>query len=530
MKTTCCVLLLALALAASAQHEKLYEDFDGMLLGTITNQQGWQRSDWVGTITNNAPGRVSSDESFSPNNSLELAWAKHVPGRRYAVALYTNFHARYTNTNNPLLRCAFRVRPNSGGITWMAGPARDDDGHDSIMVYGDTNTGTLVVESTDTGIPLATDRFAQVVLMYNRSNDALRCDYDFANVFASTLGKASSITQFNQFVVLRDGPDATDTNRLFIDDVRVETYPAATWAWWRFGHTGESVIEDLGRCAPALFDSTPYATGAPVYAEWLYDGDGDRHNEGARFKPASEDMSFTEDSPCVTNWTVEAIARLSTRPELINIQVLAAGHGPPLSITNSYLALYITRPEGDMGSNLRDDEQGTQGAVNYVAHQAYPMDEKWHHVAWVKEDADLRMYVDYSCIHTSFLNSTAGGGYCFRTDARARVGQALNNGNTASRYDIFDEVRFSLRALDPGEFLQSAQPILLGTPGHPQSAPWDFSVRTLSNRTYRVDLQTNLLQSANWLELTNFTSEGFTSSFHLPLPAPPRGVLRILRN
>lgn len=517
-------ILWMVAIATARGGNLVYEDFDALTSGSITNVSGWTRSVWV-TEGNSLAGEVSGGR-------LTLPWAFAL-GRTNSSAMYTNFSFAYRGTNNPVIRLAgtvyrgnrsqelsLEIRHGTGGTTGR-----------SINVWSDPSSGLLNVGGINLGIQSITGRYVDLVLYYNMSNGLVAFDYNGSNVLPWTLYGGTVVTQCNQvgFARTREGAGSDGVTRL--DNLSVEAFAPGTWAWWRFdrpvqGGSTAWAAERLGhvKATPAPLDNPVAGASDPVW-----DGLGDTHNEGAQGYYYEIESSVQQATPRVTNWTVEAVFR---QPKPVPAEALLAwGYGSIGAVTGSAIDVGFVSGSTGLYYNLRDHEQGSTVMVHGVVHSQGGTDDRWHHVALVKTGATLLVHLDYQLLASNTLGAAADGSYFFGTTSLVRVGYDYA-GSTATLTSEVDELRFSTRALDVTEFLQPGQPLVVDVPNQPPSWPWQVIVKTVVGKTYRLLVAESLAPTASWSEVDSYTPSAGTRFWIADVPAQTGNavVVRVLRD
>ncbi len=524
MKAIPLSLFLALAAAPAAPAaELLWENFDAAPTGSVAALPGWTRAAWLGGIT----GRVDNiNYSHSPSNILELPW-----NGTASSAVFTNFDSTYNPTNeHPVIRCSAKLVTINTNAYFQLGLRHSASGA-RLAFEGTNGYGTFGFLHRDSVfIPLVNDRFVDVTFFYNRSNNHYRLDYNFTNRLAwATNGEGvGTVTQFNQFVVSRPGGTAATTGSFLVDDVSVETFPPHVWAWWRcaaepYAH----FVEQVGSFLPTVREG--YADAArPGSADPAWDGTADFHNEGATRQLIAGPGGAALPLPPVTNWTLEAAVRLD--PASANLTLFGWGTNTGFLATNAWMEVsYYSN--GYVNLNLRDAQQGD---VTYasLALRPYVPNGRWQHLAVVKSNANVALYVDYQLVTNRTLTSVADGSYSFSTLSRAAIGRTLNNANSSDENALFDEVRFSTKALDRSEFLQPGQPLVADIDGHAlNNDPWPLTAKCILGKRYHLEASPALGAAADWQAVpgTTFTAANAFDFIDLPSTAAPSNFVRLVR-
>ena len=524
MKTTRLFLCLTLALVSpvfAAEH--LWTDFDASPTGSVANLPGWTRASWLGGIT----ARVDNiNYSHSPSNILELPW-----NATASSAVYTNFNSTYTTNEHPVIRCSAKLATLNTNAYFQLGLRNSSSGA-RLTFEGTNGYGTFGTETHDVVfVPLVNDRFVDVTFFYNRSNNHYRLDYDWTNRLAwATNGEGTGIaTQFTQFVVARPAGTGGTTGSLLVDDVSVETFPAHVWAWWRctaepYAHFAEQIGSFLPTYREGYADSARAGSADPVW-----DGTADYRNAGStrqlRAGPGQAALAL----PAVTNWTLEAAVRMS--PDTDANTFFDWGTNLGFNATSAWIQIGYNS-NGYVNLRLRDAQQGD---VTYadLALRSYVPNGRWQHLAVVKSNAQVSLYVDYQFVTNRTLTSVADGAYAFPLPSQAAIGRTLNNANTSPSNSLIDEVRFSTKALDRSEFLQPGQPLVVDIRGNAlNNDPWPLTAKCVFGKTYHLETSASCGPDADWQPVPGsaFVSGGVFDLFDVPSTVPRTNFVRLVRD
>lgn len=524
MKAIPLSLFLALASGAGASAaELLWQNFDTAPTGSIAALPGWTRAAWLGGLT----GRVDNvGYAHSPSNILELPW-----NATASSAVFTNLNSTYTTNEHPVIRCSAKLATLNTNAYFQLGLRNSSSGA-RLTFEGTNGYGTFGTETHDVVfVPLVNDRFVDATFFYNRSNNHYRLDYNYTNRLAWSSNNAPSSlvhTQFNQFVVSRPGGTASTTGSFLVDDVSVETFPPHVWAWWRC--TAESYahfVEQVGSFLPTYREG--YADSARAgSADPVWDGTADFHNEGATRHLIAGPGNAALPLPPVTNWTVEAAVRLD--PASANLSLFGWGTNSGFQATNAWIE-FGYNSNGYVSLRLRDAQQGDETYAD-IAFRPYVPNGRWQHLAIVKSNANAALYVDYQLVTNRTLTAVADGSYSFSTLSRAAIGRTLNNANSSGESSLIDEIRFSIKALDRSEFLQSGQPLVADIDGHAlNNDPWPLTAKCILGKRYHLEASPALGAAADWQAVpgTTFTSVYPFDFIDLPSTAAPSNFVRLVR-
>lgn len=517
MKTMGLFLCLSMGILTAAHaRENLWENFDAYPVGSIAAQPGWARASWLNTQT----AQVSTVQAHSPSHSLELPW-----NANGCSAAYTNFLAAYDPaSNHPVIRCSAKLFLQNTNIALQFGLRNATDGAalsflntNGYGLFGFTNYDVVF-------IPLATGRFVDVTMFYNRSNNFYRLDYDYTNRLAWGTNNAASPlvhTQFNQFVVARLTNAAPATGAVLLDDVRVETFPPHVWAWWRCDDTGMAFVEQLGCFKPTRREDV-VGDADDSSSNPGYDGQDDCHNETAMRQLYTLPADCAMATPSTTNWTAEAVFRIP--PGQQNVSFFDCGKASGFDTNGAWISFGFHLGWQSFYYNVRDAQQTDTSYANSSIGTFVP-DGRWHHIAFVKTNADLKLYLDYKSVTTHVMPSTADGAFSFDTQTHACIGQSLNGGNKCGDQTLIDEVRFSGKALSIAEFLQPGKPLIASINN---AEPWHVAIKGILGRTYRFETSPSMGADASWTFATNLAMVSTFGTVDLPYSAKTN-FLRVIR-
>lgn len=522
MKTARLALLLSLALSAPASAaELLWQNFDTSPTGSVAALSGWSRAAWLGGIT----GRVDDiNYAWSDPNILELTW-----NATASSAVFTNFSSTYTTNEHPVIRCSAKLLTANTNAFFQLG-LRNSSATNFLSFQSTNGYGAFGFLFHDpVFFPLVHDRFVDVTFFYNRSNNSYRLDYDYTNRLAwATNGESGArVTHFNQFVVTRPAGTAATTGSLLVDDVSVETFPPHVWAWWRCApDSGRHVVEQLGSFKPANnTGSSDFArTGS---SDPVWDGTADFHNSGSTRQLIAGPADAALPLPATTNWTFETAFHMA--PATGNTCFFDWSTNTGVNATTAWIQVgYSTN--GYVFANLRDSQQGDTTYVNLGLRDFTP-NGRWQHLAVVKSNANLTLYVDYQFVTNRILTAPADGSYAFSIASRASLGLGLNGGNAATDDATLDEIRFSTQALAPAEFLQPGQPLIVDIDNSPTNATWELTAKCILGQSYRIETSPSAGPAATWQPIpgTTFTSAHTFTFLDVSNTIPKSNFVRLVR-
>ena len=518
-------ILLLFPISAPAT-EFVFQDFDSSPLGSVTNTPGWTVYGSLNALT----GRVTNVNAYSQPNCLEL---QQPPGGAVSntLAIYTNLLVRYPGSGNPIMRFSTMLyrQPTNGWQNMFI--SLMSKGAMNLSITTDPGDGTIRFNhiggfDVDTGVRFASNRYANLTLLYNVSNNLVALDYDGTNILPWTSAGGITETQVDSVVVGRMHTGAAVERAVLFDDFNLVSFPDGVWAWWRFEEgSGNRVAEQLGHFSMTN-DLYPTSSWVPAMNDLYYDGD-DVHNRYGLKHPATRPIPQNVNTPAFSNWTVEVIFR-ALPASSGSFDFFDWGVGSAGVTTNSWISFGWQLSSSNLFFSLRDAHQPTANG-DYIPNMGFVRpDGCWHHVAGVKQGDQLTTYIDYLATATNTLNLFASSGYYFETNAWISIGQSLSSGNSASTNVSFDEIRITTHALSPKNFLLPSRPVILSMPADPQATNWSFRAQTPDGKTNRVYLATNAMAGAQ-KELTSFVSTGIFNSFTVAAPTQKFGIISMQR-
>jgi hypothetical protein len=516
MKSLLAVLLTGLA--AAAPGELLYEPFDGLAPGAITNYKGWTSR--LGSFTNTIPANVSNLAVYTLPRALDLPVP---PGGQITntMAAYTNFSHRYVpGSNHPVVRFSTMLYLTSTSRDLFVGLG--DRVSQFLRVTQDPADGTVKVNDLDTGAALPTGELANLTVYFNLSNRQVAVDGPSRNILPWTdSGLGAGATQFTVVSVMRSWK-AGSSGVMAFDDIVFEAFAPATLGWWRMG-------DGLGLCEAEQTGRFTLTNGyfwerLTADIEPVHDGRADARNLFCMRAPQFDRVSCPLGSPVLSNWTVEAVHRF-TSPFVFNHNYLDWGW-TTYQTTNSRIGCGWLDTSKMLFCTLRDQE-GTE--FSYVYGPALADDRDWHHIAFVKNGGQMTFYVDYEPVGGSPIDANGDGNYVFPAGSVASIGVTLNGGNSMQTNDLLDEVRVSAGALTPAEFLMPSRPVIQGLPANHLVTNWPFEVQTIPGKTYHVCVGEDLV-AAGWNEIKSFVAADVWTVFTSSAPTEAYGMMQIRRD
>jgi hypothetical protein len=136
-----------------------------------------------------------------------------------------------------------------------------------------------------------------------------------------------------------------------------------------------------------------------------------------------------------------------------NLQFLDWANGFGYNTTNAWISMTWVESSQQIAMCLRDGQRTTTGYDYLAPLGEVPADGRWHHVAAVKTNSWLTVYVDYRRTANVPLSGAASGVYQFAAASLAYVGRTLGSGNITTTNQWLDELRISSRGLRSREFL-----------------------------------------------------------------------------
>ena len=287
------------------------------------------------------------------------------------------------------------------------------------------------------------------------------------------------------------------------------------WSWYRFEEPTTMQTEDIAD--HAVSNATYFVPGDVQngWVEWLDHPNQTMENRNSHSLFWSKPLPQKSDSPIFTNFTLETIMQFNPGGEFIDFFSWGTGNG--FSDTNSLISAgWIDSGAEDITIDLRDKDVGSSTSTQIRFPIDFPADHHWHHIAFVKEATDLHLYIDYSLRATAILSSAADGGYLFDTNALIRLGSAPNNASAANTNNVADEIRLTLAALGPNEFIYPTQPIIQSCRKDP-----NLVVRVLVKTSTTYQVQGTTSPTGSWSIGGPFTSSTSQLDVNIGAPAGP---------
>lgn len=494
MKRSMAVLLAVVLWGGQAiAGELVWQTFDNDATGIISTVSGW--------IASPTQPTVSAANAYSAPHALEIA----TPASGSSAA-YTNFATAYSlllGTEHPVIRVSGKLFLPHTNVNLSFGLRDTLSSREFNFVC--TN-GVAKLHNSPVSFPLVTGRFVDVTFHLNRSNGDTRLYYDVTNILAwGTYNAGTNYTRFDRFVVTRT-KSPSDGGSVFLDNIRVDTFPPYVWAWWRFDEDSPSYQDHLGAFGVTNNWYINLTPADPAYAyRPLYDGQTEYSNEMVSRRSYSPKLPCEAPTPTMTDWTVEVI--FLHDPTEAAHDLFDWGSDLGFNSTSAYMAFtYHTNATG-FSPDLRDSQQNTTDYQWLRTTFPYQPDARWHHIAFIKSSTNLHIYFDYRLAHTTNLDSHAKGAYRFDTNSRARLGMTLNGANPSDEYTYLDEVRFSTKALNVWEFLQPTRPIILSCDNSALDPQWELTLKTIKGRQYHIEAVSSPT-NATWSSLGIFNAAG----------------------
>ncbi len=511
MKTTITLImtLLLAGLGSALAAEHVWENFDQMPLGSVASQ-----TNWTGFFAART-AQVSNAQAHSPSNSLRFPWNTNSPNA--TAATHTNLKVRLGGLTGNVMRVDFRLFIPSTNTPFAV--ALIPSSGNSLNFIHQGGVGRIGFDPYHaTPVPLVPNGFVEVTMLYHAGRNQYALEYFGERVVDwAAAERATAATQFISAVFLRADDTLASQGNMYVDNLRVETYPYDVWAWWRFN--GENPMpEQLGQFAPVW--NTVLSSPAEAASDPIWDGWNEFHNEGAVQYVLTGSASNTVATPTTATWTLETVVRIAED----HTQTLFHW-GRDLGYTSTQ-AMIELRYEATSGLRvlLRDGQQTTSEHFSQVT-TPYAADGRWHHVALVKSGTDLLTYVDYQMVAATPLNAFARGNYMFGAGTHAAIGRTLNNANQARATTAMDEIRFSSRSLEPYDHLQPARPVVVRMDHDPGDNTWNMYFKGIHGRRYRIETSPVLGPGENWtVEEDDYLVNTTFSYFWAPASASKRFV------
>ncbi len=513
--------LLGLFLGASLQSdgEFLYEGFESLDVGQSVGQlQGW------GTLGGSDVDCVaSSNHVFQGCRALSTT-DQGTLVEKWSSAAFTNFSCVYRATNHPIIRMSVMLyRTNNSQVVRLG------LGHGTnLQVWAGSSTAksAIVVNNYTTGVNFVTGRFVNLTLLYNMAENRTALEYDGVNIMPWRSVGSSVSTQFNLFAVRRHIPafDLSIAGEVTLDAVTVETFPAATEAWFRFEDDAhDQITEHTGSFRPAPL----YFTGffAPCAWSQLKIENDVVHNRNAYRNAISADISRNAlTNFFLNNWTLEFLASIddSETTAISRLLFEITTSEPAMTATNAQISI-IWATNQFLYASLRKDRCDLPGGLHNIP-QAVPLpaDHRWHHIAFVRSGQYLETYLDYELYrYVELTLPISDGSYHLTTNHYAVLGDVDYTHNSS-----MDEIRLTGRALAPDEFLSINGAAFMGNL-RLEGTNFHACVEQRDHTGHRIEINTNNLAGNSWATWHTYTATGTTQDISFGLPTVPHSAIRL---
>jgi len=435
--------LVVLCLCRSVFGQVMYADFENHGIGIIRVSSNWNRS----SINNKAV--VTTNHPYGGYKTLEL----YTNGYSSPHAIVHNFWHTNSAANAPIIRMSAMLYADnvSNGIIWGLGTGYTNR---NLQIWTSSSyPHTIHVGSSDTGYELVTGRYARMNFYFDMDANRASLDYDGRTISTWKYCSNTLTNKFNLMHFIRATNDPA--GRLLFDNVILDDFPVATWAWWRFEEgTGTVTRDHLGHFPMQYITNTYGANWLDMDPTWRYSGEKDLLDQHGLSAYAVEVVNPCTNTPVFTNWTIEALMRCDTNGFLDTAAILnwtARTNGRYHGATINYSLGMNFTPMID----LRDaQEVDSYNCDHFTSRATLPADNEWHHIAAVKEGTNLYFYRDSLMCTNYSLSSYASGSYQFSTNTSLFLGRAANSNAAVRTNHALSELRFTCRALAPCEFMQ----------------------------------------------------------------------------
>ena len=483
------VVAMMAGLALPGRGELLYEGFDTLETGQVAaNLPGWglYRS-------NDEAGAAHTNHVFQGSRTLDLPYVGSLTGDKWTSAAYTNFNCVYAATSHPVIRMSAMLYRENNNQSVTLGIGRGTNL--VVWVGSDALRNAIVVNNHTTGVNFVTGRYASIHPLYDMAENKAALEYDGVNVMPWQAVGSSVCTQFNLFAVRRFTPlaDLSARGDVAVDLAVVETFPPKTRAWFRFEDEGHYRLTDqTGSFLPGEL----YFTGRFEPGPWsgLRLPNGTAHNRNARRNFCAYGASMAKTILGLADWTLEFLVRIAPAQLADNTPIFMVDRpGSPLTGTNTWISvIWVTNQTLSLALRMNNCQfTGLHHSVPDAAQ--LPADDRWHHIALVRNGGALQVYQDYELYnHINLQPGISDGDYNLTPEHFIEMGHIEFTTNSC-----LDEVRLTDRILDPAEFLAPPLPVaakefrLVGTNAQ-------MRVEQVDHRGYRVQINTNLLAGGSW--------------------------------
>ncbi|HMP72625.1 MAG TPA: hypothetical protein PKE55_05110 [Kiritimatiellia bacterium] len=493
-----------------------HEDFDGLPMGSITNQAGWES---LGGAMDAGAARISEGLAYSGVRSLYLAPVGLTIQRR--LAIYTNFTYRYAVDQDRILRVSANVfRENLGQYVSLVVGTNASGG---LRLENDLSGG-MTLNGVSAGMPWPTGVWTRIVIWHDMVQQRTALDVDGLSRIAWTSGVAQ-VTACDQVRVQRTKLLSIDTGGIYVDDLSVEMIPQHTAAWWRLEETSGSRLEEWtgwAHTAPAPGAGVPWRQ--PFFADYRPAGPVDLYrNTGCMIGLVVTNVPVRAPRNPVFSWTLEWFYRAGEGHT--NTHDLLLMQGAPIDCHINLQWRHSTLNQIYLELSLKaEDSPG--GAQELGIPLTNLRDDRWHHVAVVKSGSQLITYRDYRPVHTNDLDSRAVGAYRFGAASKISIGKGFEGKLMHPDY-VVDELRYTEAALSPDRFIRPGGPVI--TSYNPNLSAIHQGLGFSGNPHRRMEIQLTENMEDWFTVLTVDPTQMHTSANNVPKAlAGPFVVYRIL--
>ncbi|MBU0677056.1 MAG: LamG domain-containing protein [Verrucomicrobia bacterium] len=520
MKNKWFAICLALLVSFNAYSQIMYADFEKHPTGNLTAFQNWSKYSTSAT----QPAYVTNDITYSGTKSMELP-ANFQDWHEWTQSQAVAHGFTYTNTgiHDGIIRMStmLYVEKTNSDVRFELAWGFDKKLSARVRPYdGKLTLGSVGVSS----VPVVTGRFARLTVYHDMNTLKSAMDYDDQRVIPWRNCGVTLSNRFNWFFFSRRD---TNTSRVIVDDVGIECFPTGTWAHWRFEEgVGEKTTEHLGHIPTQSITNHFAGDWIPGGTDPVWTGTDDLLNEHGLSGYSSEIVHPFTNTPVMAEWTIEAIMKCEpgawdgpTILRMGRLWIQGYYHGASLS-----LALGGGRPRIE----ARDSQEGDNTSIDwFITTNSMPFDNEWHHIAAVKQEEWIRLYIDHKPASAILpMSSVSSGTYQFTTNTLVFLGRIFGTNEAAREEHALDEVRLTARALDPTDFLQFGEPEIVGSPGQ-----WQFNVTTIDGQEYYMQGTTNLTRFPwpLWDDMGSVTATDVVTTLNTGVGTDRLGYMRIKR-
>ncbi|NCC52824.1 MAG: hypothetical protein EOM20_16635 [Spartobacteria bacterium] len=492
------------------------ETFDTYPVGNITNCPGWEALYGGSSFS---ACRVSTMNPYRGRNALLVGPTSIIASEK--LACYQGTGHSY-NVLLPIVRFSAWVYRDNAAQYLTLSLGTNNTGRVNVRT---TLAGNIQVNHIDTGVPWVVGRYARLVLWYNMVTDMFALDYDNVRVWEwDTLG--ANMGYFDEVRIRRVAFGPSDSGDIHIDDLAVEAYSGYTWAWWRFDEgKGDMTEEFTGWFAPGAFVTPPAdAWHAPLFPNLLVGVTQQAYqavNQGSRAGARVHKTQVRHEQILSANWTVEMIFYFAWEAtNTFYLVTLNGGTDGGYALSSILDLWWQSGTPGHLRARLQNRHVLGVAPDEMIILEGVP-DNRWHHLAVIKDGTQIHTYLDYSHVFSSPLGPNSSGNYYFNDGTASSLGMLGTNPATGYWIQdrvLVDEVRVTGLALTTNLFLRTTRPGINAF--NEFASPTQVYLRAVGmpGKTYHIERSSDF---QSWSHHADWNSAQLQENVAIDMPVSP---------